>query len=241
MLIVGVGLPFCLLLLFLAFFHQLPIADHHADHLLGPALRLFSECAHDGLLLGTTSGTQVVSPARLHGLRNDAWNRRLMGITVPGVAAFDGTKRTKSQLVSDTADAQVHVVILDSGEESFSVLTKFANDAKLSAASLTAIGAFEKATVGWFDFASKSYKKIEIGEQCEVLSAIGDVAVGDDGKASLHVHIVLGLPDGSTRGGHLLAGTVRPTLEVMLTEVPSKLRRRKRAALGIALIDIGAS
>ena len=59
-------------------------------------------------------------------------------------------------------------------------------------------------------------------------------------KASLHIHIVLGLSDGSTRGGHLLAGTVRPTLEVVLTEVPSKLRRKKRADLGIALIDIGA-
>jgi predicted DNA-binding protein with PD1-like motif len=147
----------------------------------------------------------------------------------------------KSQLVSDTADAQVHVVILDSGEEAFSALTRFANDAKLSAASLTAIGAFEKSTVGWFDFTSKSYKKIEVGEQCEVLSAIGDIAVDDGGKASLHMHVVLGLADGSTRGGHLLSGTVRPTLEVVLTEVPSKLRRRKRADLGIALIDIGAS
>jgi predicted DNA-binding protein with PD1-like motif len=73
-----------------------------------------------------------------------------------------------------------------------------------------------------------------------VLSAIGDVAIGDDGKSSLHVHIVLGLADGSTRGGHLLAGTVRPTLEVILTEVPSTLRRRKRAELGIALIDLGS-
>jgi len=146
----------------------------------------------------------------------------------------------KSQLVSDTADAQVHVVILDSGEEALAALTKFANDKKLAAASLTAIGAFEKATVGWFDLASKSYRKIEVGEQSEVLSAVGDVATGDDGKPSLHIHIVLGLSDGSTRGGHLLAGTVRPTLEVVLTEVPSKLRRKKRADLGIALIDIGA-
>jgi uncharacterized protein len=146
----------------------------------------------------------------------------------------------KSQLLSDTADAQVHVVILDSGEEAFAALTKFANDKKLAAASLTAIGAFEKATVGWFDLASKSYRKIEVAEQSEVLSAVGDVATGDDGKASLHIHIVLGLSDGSTRGGHLLAGTVRPTLEVVLTEVPAKLRRKKRADLGIALIDIGA-
>jgi predicted DNA-binding protein with PD1-like motif len=146
----------------------------------------------------------------------------------------------KSRLVSNDPGAQVHVVILDSGEEAFAALMRFANENRIEAASLSAIGAFEKATVGWFDLASKSYRKIEVGEQCEVLSAIGDVAIGDDGKASLHVHIVLGLSDGTTRGGHLLAGTVRPTLEVVLTDVPAKLRRKKRADLGIALIDVAA-
>ncbi|MGX1353162.1 putative DNA-binding protein with PD1-like motif [Bradyrhizobium elkanii] len=147
----------------------------------------------------------------------------------------------KSKLVSDAPSAQVHVVVLDSGEEAFGALTKFANDAKVTAASLTAIGAFDRATVGWFDFASKSYRKIEINEQCEVLCAIGDIATGDDGKASLHIHIVLGLSDGSTRGGHLLAGIVRPTLEVVVTEAPARLRRRKRPELGIALIDPAAT
>jgi len=147
----------------------------------------------------------------------------------------------KSKLVAAEEQAQVHVVVLDSAEEAFAALTRFAGEAGISAASLTAIGAFERATVGWFDFASKSYRKIEVDEQCEVLSAIGDVAVGDDGKPSLHVHIVLGLSDGSTRGGHLLAGTVRPTLEVVLTDVPVALRRRKMADLGIALIDLAAT
>ena len=147
----------------------------------------------------------------------------------------------KSKLVSDAPSAQVYVVVLDSGEGAFGALTKFANDAKVTAASLTAIGAFERATVGWFDFASKSYRKIEINEQCEVLCALGDIATGDDGKASLHMHIVLGLSDGSTRGGHLLAGIVRPTLEVVVTEAPARLRRRKRPELGIALIDPAAT
>jgi uncharacterized protein len=147
----------------------------------------------------------------------------------------------KSKLVGAREQAQVHVIVLDSGEEAFAALTRFANESGLSAASLTAIGAFERATVGWFDMASKSYRKIEVNEQCEVLSAIGDIAVGDDGKPSLHVHIVLGLADGSTRGGHLLAGTVRPTLEVVLTEVPAMLRRKKQPDLGIALIDLEAS
>jgi predicted DNA-binding protein with PD1-like motif len=48
----------------------------------------------------------------------------------------------------------------------------------------------------------------------------GRVAVGDDGRASLHLHVVLGLSDGTTRGGHLLNGKVQPTLEVVLTDTP---------------------
>ncbi|MBI5013070.1 MAG: DNA-binding protein [Methylocystis sp.] len=144
----------------------------------------------------------------------------------------------QSRLVT-SSPAHVHVIVLDSGEEAFAALTKFANEEQLSAASLTAIGAFERATIGWFDLVARNYRKIEIDEQCEVLSAIGDVAVGDDGKASLHVHVVLGLSDGSTRGGHFLSGIVRPTLEVVLTEAPARLRRRKRPDLGIALVDLG--
>ena len=144
----------------------------------------------------------------------------------------------KSAKISGEAGLETRVAILESGEEALTTLTKFANDAGITAASLTAIGAFERATVGWFDFEKKTYKKIEVAEQCEVLSAIGDIAVGDDGKASLHVHVVLGLADGSTRGGHLLEGKVRPTLEAVITDTPAHLRRKKKPHLGIALIDI---
>jgi len=54
----------------------------------------------------------------------------------------------KSSKIAGDAGYETRVVILDSGEEAFAALTKFANDARLTAASLTAIGAFEKATVG---------------------------------------------------------------------------------------------
>jgi uncharacterized protein len=142
----------------------------------------------------------------------------------------------ESTKIAGDAGTETRVAILKSGEEAFAALTQFANDAGITAASLTAIGAFEKATVGWFDFDKK--KKIEIAEQSEVLCAIGDIAVGDDGKASLHVHVVLGLSDGTTRGGHLLEGKVRPTLEVVLTDTPAHLRRKKKSDLGIALIEL---
>ncbi|WP_375775987.1 PPC domain-containing DNA-binding protein [Bradyrhizobium sp. ma5] len=147
----------------------------------------------------------------------------------------------KSQKIAHDAGSETRVVVLDSGEEAFAALSRFANETGITAATLTAIGAFQKATIGWFDFERKTYKKIEVDQQCEVLSAIGDVAIGDDGNASLHVHVVLGLSDGTTRGGHLLAGTVRPTLEVVLTDTPVHLRRKKKPDIGIALIDLDSA
>lgn len=144
----------------------------------------------------------------------------------------------KSKLISERAGERMFVLVLDSGEEAYAAISKFASQQSLHGASLTAIGAFESARVGWFDFEKKVYNPIDVSEQCEVLSAIGDVAIGDDGAPSLHVHCVLGLKDGATRGGHLIEAIVRPTLEVMLTETPAHLRRRKRPDLGIALIDL---
>jgi predicted DNA-binding protein with PD1-like motif len=143
----------------------------------------------------------------------------------------------KSKTITDGAERSV-VLVLDQGEEAFKSITEFAEREKITGASVSAIGAFSQAKVGWFDFAAKTYKRIAVSEQCEVLSLLGDVAKGDDGKASLHLHAVLGLQDGTVRGGHLLSGAVQPTLEVTIIETVVHLRRRKRPDLGIALISI---
>lgn len=130
------------------------------------------------------------------------------------------------------------VLVLEDGEEAFAAITQFAQDQKLSGASLTAIGAFRSGTLGFFDFKTRNYKDIQVDCQTEVLSAIGDIAVGEDGKASLHMHVVLGMEDGSTKGGHFIKGIVHPTLEIMIRESSTGFRRRKREDLGIALIDL---
>lgn len=144
----------------------------------------------------------------------------------------------KSKVVWDDVGARTIVLILDPGEEAFASITAFAAKEKIEAASLTALGAFERATVGWFDFSKRDYRPIPVDEQCEGLSLVGDIALSDDGKPSLHIHAVVGLSDGSTRGGHLLEAIVKPTLEVTIVETPAHLRRRKRPELGVALIDL---
>jgi hypothetical protein len=128
----------------------------------------------------------------------------------------------KSKSVKEGAD-RVFVLILDQGEEAFKTIAEFANRERIDGASVTAIGAFSEAKVGWFDLTAKKYRPIAVTEQCEVLSLMGDIAQGDDGKASLHLHAVLGLQDGSLRGGHLPSGSVQPTLEVTITETAARL------------------
>lgn len=138
----------------------------------------------------------------------------------------------------DSTEAPTYVVVLDAGDEAFGELSGFARDHGLTAAQVTAIGAFERATVGWFDRTAQEYRPIHLGGQCEVLSLVGDIAEGADGKPQPHLHAVLGLPDGHTRGGHLLEGHVWPTLEVIIRETPAGLRKTPRPELGLALIDL---
>jgi uncharacterized protein len=50
--------------------------------------------------------------------------------------------------------------------------------------------------------------------------------------------VVVGRSDGTTRGGHLKEGHVRPTLELVLTEYPRHLERKPDPASGLALIRV---
>ncbi len=145
----------------------------------------------------------------------------------------------KSKVVED-ADVVTYVVVCDPGDEAVATLQQFARAEQLEASQVTAVGGFERATVGWFDRAAKQFRHIPVDEPSEVLSLIGDVAEGQDGP-SLNLHVVLGLSDGTTRGGHLIEGQVFPTLEVIVTETPAELRRVMRPDIGVALIDLDRS
>lgn len=128
-------------------------------------------------------------------------------------------------------------VILDTGDEVTECLLDFAREQQLTGAHFTAIGAFQSSVLGYFDWETKEYRRIPVQEQCEVVSLIGDVATRD-GEPQLHMHVVLGTSDGSAKGGHLLEGHVRPTLEVIITESPTHLYRQHDPESGLALIRL---
>lgn len=140
----------------------------------------------------------------------------------------------------DATGQKTYALIFDKGDEVVGELTAFAQSQRIGAAHFTAIGAFSEVTLGYFQRDRKDYKRMALGEQVEVLSLLGDVALDASGEPKVHAHVVVGLSDGAARGGHLLAGRVWPTLEVILVESPSFLRKRHDPDSGLALIDPAA-
>ena len=137
----------------------------------------------------------------------------------------------------DATGQKTFALIFDKGDEVVAELTAFAKKESGAAAHLTAIGAFSAVTHGYFDRTTKSYLKIPVREQVEVLSLIGDIARAKEGP-QVHAHVVIGSRDGTARGGHLLDARVWPTLEVILVESPRHLHRHHDPASGLALIEV---
>ncbi|HZM44309.1 MAG TPA: PPC domain-containing DNA-binding protein [Burkholderiales bacterium] len=132
---------------------------------------------------------------------------------------------------------RIIAVVLETGEELVASLTRFAQETGLHASQVTAIGAFQRAVLGFYDFTRRDYKRIPVDEQVELLSLLGDIST-ENGKPKLHLHAVVGREDGSARGGHLLEAIVHPTLEAIITETPAYMVRRFDPRSGLSLIQL---
>jgi predicted DNA-binding protein with PD1-like motif len=145
----------------------------------------------------------------------------------------------KSKLIHESGE-KTFAIIFDKGDEVIAGLQRMAVHHGFRASHFTAIGAFSEVVLGFFDPILKDYRKIHMSEQVEVLSFSGDIALSQD-KPRIHAHVVIGRSDGSAHGGHVLAGTVFPTLELILVESPAYLQRRIDDETGLALIDLDAA
>jgi uncharacterized protein len=142
----------------------------------------------------------------------------------------------KVQLLSEGAGLKNYAIVLAKGDEVMSGLTDFARQYQIKSARFTAIGAFSRATVAWFDESRKQFKLIPIEQQVELVSMIGDVALSNN-KPVVHTHVALASFDGTVRGGHLIEAHVFPTLELFLTAYPTALEKKLDESTGLMLID----
>jgi uncharacterized protein len=147
-------------------------------------------------------------------------------------AATDNLPR--AALLSD-GDARTYLLEFRPGQEVMKGLLAFARKHELVAGHLTGIGAISDAVIGYFDPQKKAYLRNHEKGQAEVLSLTGNLALYND-EPFFHVHVALGLRDGTTRGGHLFEATVCPTVELVLTTYARSVRRKIDPETGLPLL-----
>ena len=140
------------------------------------------------------------------------------------------------RLLEERDGRRTYAVAMETGDQVVSTLSALAGELDLTGSSVSGIGGFQQARLGYFDPADRGFVENRIDEQVEVLSFQGSIAEDVDGSPHLHIHVVLGRHDATTRGGHLVEATVRPTLEVVIVESPEHLHRVKDEKTGLVLL-----
>ena len=143
----------------------------------------------------------------------------------------------KAQMLSEQNGSKTWVLAFHKGDEVMGGITEFARRKHLTAAHFTAIGAFSDATVAWYDVSRKTFRPIPVRSEVEVVSLIGNVTADEDNSPLVHIHCVVGDPNGSLRGGHLLDAHVSVTLELFLTEEPTSVHKVMDKEIGLKLIE----
>jgi predicted DNA-binding protein with PD1-like motif len=142
----------------------------------------------------------------------------------------------RSRLLETDCGRRKYVLVLDAEEEAVATIAAFATQEAFRAPVCPPSGLLADLA-RLLQPSTKEFVQNEVDEQTEVLSMLGNIASGAEGQVKLHIHVVLGCRDASTRGGHLVAGWARPTLEVMIEESPEHLQRGLDQKTGLVLLQ----
>ena len=129
------------------------------------------------------------------------------------------------KLAEESDGVTEYVLVFKTGDEVMSGLLRFAKEHNVPSASVTAIGALERAMFGWYNPEKKAYKINHADEQVELTSFDGNITVFE-GKPALHAHVNLAKKDGSVVGGHALELFVLPTVEMFVSVKPTLLTKK---------------
>jgi len=135
----------------------------------------------------------------------------------------------------EVKEPRSHFLVFDQGDELMDTLRRFAGSHRIRGARFSAIGAFEKATIAYWNWSTKQYEKHQIDEQREVASLTGDIAM-EGGAIRIHAHVVLGRSDLGALAGHVIRAVIRPTLEMQLIDYGMTLERARREEINLSPI-----
>ena len=163
--------------------------------------------------LSATAVLAVTSSSTLHAQPPTAKGPLPEGyVSQPAVKTGLAPKMTFEEKPATTE--RVFEVRFSTGDEVLSGLYDFVAKNKITTGHITGIGGLAPgAVLGWGDPEIRAFKRIDIKDKTEIVSLIGDIS-SPDGKPYVHIHMVVGSADGSTKAGHLIEAHIEPVGEL---------------------------
>jgi len=95
---------------------------------------------------------------------------------------------------------------LQRGDDLLEALTAAVQREGVRLGRVEALGAVEKARVGYYNQTTFAYEYLDLDRDLEILALVGNVSLRD-GQPMVHAHVTLGDGQGRAFGGHLAPGT----------------------------------
>lgn len=126
------------------------------------------------------------------------------------------------------------VVRMDKGEEVISNIKKLADLENIKLASISALGAVNKFTVGVFMVDDKKYVSNHFEGCYEIVSLTGSINTMND-EVYTHLHMSCGDEKGLVVGGHLNEAYVSATVEMFINVIDGRVDRYFDENIGLNL------
>jgi hypothetical protein len=123
------------------------------------------------------------------------------------------------------------------GERLMEGLLRFLAAQDIGYATMTGLGALNRATVSYWNSTAQQYEAHEIDEQVELVSLIGNVTL-KDGAPFVHAHVTLGRRDLSMLGGHFNEAVVHPNVELWILPEREVVERTLDESCGLYLMAL---
>ena len=124
---------------------------------------------------------------------------------------------------------------LQPGDDLLAALTDLCREKHIHLGRVEAIGAVQRAVLGFYNPEKGKYQLHTLDEPLEITALEGNISL-KDGQPFVHAHATLARADGRCLGGHLMEGTVVFACEFILHAYGGgELVRRPDPATGLAL------
>ena len=126
---------------------------------------------------------------------------------------------------------------VDKGEEILGQLREVCLRENIKLASVSAIGAVDRFTVGVFLPEKREYVSNDFAGDYEIASLSGTVTTMD-GEDYAHIHMCADNRRGMACGGHLNRARVSATCELVINVLDGEVNRRFDEAVGLNLLEL---